>query len=266
MELTKDKIGRKDLNYSMLRRVIIRADFTSMLNTGRMVDILNIQEWFKDAFNNYSRLKYADTPQPQETDPKEEWEPRFIRRFDDCKLGPEKSITLDITNESVCMDIQCDDKYESIDPYLKLVADTLNLIIENDPYVKMRRLAIRKIDGDSFATSEEADRVFEYFDQRITDLKKDSFWQRTYTDYFIYGKTGVKVNYSRTVKITPKEGELFVFILDIDTFLDADMIENVRPSGKELRDILFERLNEASFDLFKRGVKLEFLKSKLRKQ
>ena len=266
MELTKDKIERKDLNYSMLRRVIIRADFTSMLNTGRMVDELNNQEWFKGAFNNYSRLKYADTPQPQEADPKEEWEPRFIRRFDDCKLGPEGRVTLDITNESVCMDIQCDDKYESIDPYLELVVNTLNLIIANDPYVKMRRLAIRKIDGDNFATSEEADSVFEYFDQRITDLEKDSFWQRTYTDNFIYGKTGVKVNYSRTVKITPKEGELFVFILDIDTFLDADMIENVRPSDKEIRSVFFERLNEASFDLFKRGVKLEFLKSKLRKQ
>ena len=79
MEETKEKnkdpkedIKREDLNYSMLRRVIIRADFTSMLNTGRIVDALNEQDWFKGAFNNYSRLRYTETPQPQETDPKEE--------------------------------------------------------------------------------------------------------------------------------------------------------------------------------------------------
>lgn len=272
MEETKEKnkdpkedIKREDLYYSMLRRVIIRADFTSMLNTGRIVDALNEQDWFKGAFNNYSRLRYTETPQPQETDPKEEWEPRFIRRFDDCNIGSERKITLDITNESVCMDIQCDEKYEKIDPYLDIVIKSLDLIISNDPYVKMRRLAIRKIDGDNFATSEEADKVFEYFDQRITNFEKDRFWQRTYTDNFIYGKTEVRANYSRTVKITPKEGELFVFILDIDTYLDSEDIKNERPSDGEFRDIFFGRLNEASFDLFKRGVKLEFLKSKLRK-
>ena len=264
IEDPKKDIKRTDLNYSMLRRVIIRADFTSMLNTGRMVDKLNDQKWFKGAFKNYSRLKYADTPQPQEVDPQEGWEPRFIRRFDDCNIGPERKVTLDITNESVCMDIQCDDNYESIDLYLQLVINTLALIIDNDPYVKVRRLAIRKIDANSFATSEEADKVFEYFDQGIMDLGKDSICQRTYTDDFIYGEKDVKVHYSRTVKITPKERELFVFILDVDTFLDAEKIDDERPSDEVLRKIFFDRLNEAAFDLFKRGVKLEFLQSKLK--
>ena len=42
------------------------------------------------------------------------------------------------------------------------------------------------------------------------------------------------------------------------------MIENPRPPKDDLKRILFERINEASFELFKRGVKLEFLKSKLK--
>lgn len=265
MEDPKAYIKREDLNYSMLRRVIIRADFTSMLNTDKIIDGLDSQEWFRGVFNNYSLLKHADTPRLYDADSKESWGPRFIRRFDDCNLGPEKRITLDITSESVCMDIHCDEKYESIDPYLELVIKILDWIINNDLYVKMRRIAIRKIDGDNFADSEAADKVFEYFDQKITDLNKDHFWQRTYTDSFLYGRTDVKVNYSRMVKITPKEGELFVFTLDIDTYLDAEKIENQRPSYAELRVALFDRLNEASFDLFKRGVKLDFLKSNLKK-
>ena len=269
-EITKDSIERSDLNYSMLRQVIIRADFTSMLDADRMTADLNDQEWFRGAFNNYSRLRFADTLQPQgnghmDMDSREEWSPRFIRRFDDCNIGAEKKVLLDITNESICMVIQCDDKYESIDDYLSLVINTLHFIISRDQYVKIRRLAIRKFDGEHFREHKEADNVFEYFDQRIMFHEKgDRFWQRSYTDNFIYGETGVKVNYTRTVKTTPKEEERLVFILDIDTSLDSELIKNERPCKEELESIFNEELNETAFDLFKRGVKLEFLLSKLK--
>lgn len=261
---TKDDIKRKHLNYSMLRRVIIRADFTSMINTERMVADLNDQSWFNTAFNNYSRLKYVDTPQPQGINQKEEWQPGFIRRFDDCNIKPENRVTLDITNESLCLDIQCDENYQRIDDYLDFTVNTLAFILGHDQYVKMRRLAIRKIDGDSFPNGNEADNVFEYFDQKISDLKNDHYWQRVYMDNFIYGKTNVKVNYTRTVKVTSREAERFVFSLDIDTYLDSELISNERPSLEELRVIFFERLNEATFELFKRGVKFEFLLSKIK--
>lgn len=264
--MTKEDIKRTDLAYSMLRRVIIRADFTSMLNTEKMVEELNDQLWFSNAFNTYSRLKRLDDtpPYPREDRSQTEWEPKFIRRFDDCNIPPENKVSLDITNESVCLDIQCDDKYESIDPYLQLVVNTISYIISADSYVRLRRLAIRKIDGESFPDGEGADKVFEYFDQKVTLSENDTFWQRNYTDSFVYGGTNVKANYSRSVKVTPKEGELFVFVLDIDTFLDSEMLENARPTKEELQFVFFDRLNVASFELFKRGVKLEFLKSKLR--
>ena len=42
------------------------------------------------------------------------------------------------------------------------------------------------------------------------------------------------------------------------------MIEIPRPSKEELEDIYVNRLNESAFELFKRGVTLEFLTSKLR--
>lgn len=136
--------------------------------------------------------------------------------------------------------------------------------MHHDKYVKLTRIAIRKYDAQAFANGDEADKVFEYFDQGIMDTPSDAYWQRTYTDNFIYGKTKVKTNYTRTLKITDKENESFVFVLDIDTFLDSDMIENPRPPKDDLQNILFERINEASFELFKRGVKLEFLKSKMK--
>ena len=64
---------------------------------------------------------------------------------------------------------------------------------------------------------------------------------------------------------TNGDAERFVFVLDIDTYLDPELIKNERPSKEDLTTIFFDQLNYASFDLFKRGVKLEFLISKLKR-
>ena len=260
MAITKDEIKRSDLIYSMLRQVIIRADFTSMLDIDKLVLLLSEQEWFEGTFNNYSRLQLVDNGE----DNLAERPCKYVRRFDDCNIEPEKNVIIDITEESLCMNIQCDEHYTIINKYLSLFIQTLAFIISNDNYVKLRRLAIRKIDGESFSSGEDAEKVFEYFDQRITDLDDDAFWQRTYTDNFIYGKRKVKVNYTRNVRISPREEERFIFTIDIDTYIDSEMIEIPRPSKEELEDIYFNRLNESAFELFKRGVTLEFLTSKLR--
>lgn len=260
MAITKDEIKRSDLIYSMLRQVIIRADFTSMLDIDKLVLLLSEQEWFEGTFNNYSRLQLVDNGE----DNLAERPCKYVRRFDDCNIEPEKNVIIDITEESLCMNIQCDEHYTIINKYLSLFIQTLAFIISNDNYVKLRRLAIRKIDAESFHSGEDAEKVFEYFDQRITDLDDDAFWQRTYTDNFIYGKRKVKVNYTRNVRISPREEERFIFTIDIDTYIDSEMIEIPRPSKEELEDIYFNRLNESAFELFKRGVTLEFLTSKLR--
>ena len=69
----------------------------------------------------------------------------------------------------------------------------------------------------------------------------------------------MEVHYNRAVKIVANG--VFAFVLDIDTFLDSDMIENERPDKAGIESIYKDKLNEASFELFKRGVKLEYLKS-----
>ena len=265
MAITKDEIKRGDLIYSMLRQVIIRADFTSMLDTDKIVLLLNEQKWFEGSFNNYSRLQFVDNGRSKGKENVTECPRKYVRRFSDCNIVPERKVILDITDESICMDIQCDEHYTIINEYLSLFVQILGFIISNDNYVKLRRLAIRKIDGESFSSGEDAEKVFEYFDQRITDLDDDAFWQRSYTDNFLYGKIKVKVNYTRNVKISPREDDHFIFTIDIDTYIDSDIIVNLRPSKDELVEIFFDRLNESTFELFKRGVTLEFLTSKLRK-
>lgn len=256
---SKENIKRENMTYSMLRRVIIRADFTAMLDLEGMVADINREDWFSGKFRNYEkRLLNVETDERgnnKDTD----LEGRLVKRFDDCTISPERNVTLDISSKFVTIDIRCDEHYTYIDEYLDLFVEILSHIVVADDYVKLRRLAIRKIDGMEFDNGDKASEVFEYFDQQIADPVNDAFFRRTYTDSFVYGAKKVNVHYNRTVRIID-DGK-FAFVLDIDTFLDTEMIDNNRPDKAGIMSLYKDRLNEASFELFKRGVKLEYLKS-----
>lgn len=260
-ELQKEDIKREQLTYSMLKRVIMRADFTAMLNLDNTVTAMNNEEWFKGKFLDYEKRLLEIKEDEDELTDSNDLEGRTVKRFANCTIAPESNITLDISSKFVTMLIVCDDKYSKIDSYLNLFVKVLAFIKESDDYVKFTRLAIRKTDGQQFDSGNDADKVFEYFDQQVADGQHDELVGRSYTDSFIYGGEGIKVHYNRSVKIV---GDKFVFILDIDTLKSEEFIENNRPSEQELSEI-FEKLNTISFELFKRGVKLEYLMSIMKK-
>lgn len=264
MITSKEDIKREMMSHSMLKRVIMRADFSSMLSLERTVTLLNDEKWFKGTFLNYEKRELKINKDERTEIDGEDLEGRVVKRFDDCSITPERNVTLDISSKFVTMLINCDNKYVKIDDYLNLFVKVVAFIVGNDDYVKLNRLAIRKTDGMEFNSGEDADEVFEYFDQNIADLKHDFYYYRTYTDSFIYGKSNVNINYNRTVKILGN-GK-YVFVLDIDTFLDNERINKNRPSEAELSETFVKTLNESSFELFKRGVKLEYLKTIVKKE
>lgn len=261
---SKEDIKREMMSHSMLRRVLMRADFSSMLSLERTVSLLNDQEWFKGKFLNYEKRELKINRDERTEIDDDDLEGRVVKRFDDCSIAPERNVTLDISSKFVTMLINCDNNYKKIDDYLNLFVKVVAFIVDNDDYVKLSRLAIRKTDGMEFNSGEDADAVFEYFDQNIADHQHDYYYYRTYTDSFIYGKSNVNVNYNRSVKILGN-GK-FVFVLDIDTFLDLERINNKRPTEAELKKAFEETLNESSFELFKRGVKLDYLKTIVKKE
>ncbi len=263
-EITKNDIKRKHLTNSMLKRVIMRADFTPMLDLEGTVSSMNKETWFKGKFENYEKRLLEISQDDDTPNDKDDLEGRTVKRFDHCTIAPEKNVILDISSKYVTLLINCDEKYDKIDNYLELFVKTLSFIKENDDYVKFTRLAIRKTDGMEFKSGEDADAVFEYFDQGIADAKHDELTNRTYTDSFVYGKEKIRVHYNRTVRIVNGR---FIFILDIDTFADAEQIgDNKRPTEAELKSFFADKLNETSFELYKRGVKLEYLKSIMKKE
>ena len=262
--MKKDKIERKDLRCSLLKRIIIRADISAMLKLEDSVSSISRQDWFKGLFDSMDKFTSAANPgMPDRTSLVAESHGAEVRRFFDCTIKPTQELTLDISDEFICLDIKCNDQYESLDPYMSLMANVVGQIIHDDNYVKLKRLAIRKIDGLVCSNANEANRVFEYFDQGIM-AEGEGMRKRLYNDYFYSNKNKVGVNYSRQVKIGDTAASRFVFTMDTDVYVRPNDLDNLRPGVEELKKILSERINETAFDVFKRGVKEDFLNENLR--
>ena len=258
---SKEDIKREHLTNSMLKKVLMRADFTSMLDLERVVSNMNQQEWFRGRFLNYEK-RLLETVLDENNIDENSVANALVKRFDHCTIPPESNVVLDMSSQFVTMLINCDENYTKIDDYLSLFVQILAYIISNDDYVKFTRFAIRKTDGMEFENGGQADEVFEYFDQNVANPEKDAFYYRTYTDSFVCNEEKINVHYNRTVRVV--NNCRFIFVLDIDTFIGSEMIESPRPSEDEL-NALFKKLNVLSFELYKRGVKFEYLKSSIKR-
>ena len=263
--MEKNEIQRKHLRNTLLKRVIIRADFTAMMNFEQFVAALCLQPWFSEKFDSSDIFVASGASNSTDrTSAVNNTYGHEIRRFYDCKIEPSQYAILDISEDFLCLDIKCDHNYEKIDPYLDLVISILSYLEEKDGFVKLKRLAIRKINGTICESAEAADNIFEYFDQDIM-LGSEVINQRSYSDTFISNPGDVYVKYTRQLNIQQRPEGNFVFTIDIDTYLDKNKLgANLRPNNDQLKQMFYDRLNATLFDVFKRGVKVEYLNNDLR--
>ena len=184
----------------------------------------------------------------------------IIYRFSDCLIEPKQTMTLDLARDFLCLDIYCNDKYACIDPYLELMSKLVADIIQTDPFVQLRRIGIRKINGVDGIDPKEANGIIEYFSQRLSWGDRDEMIQRQYTDNMLCPDIPAFVIYSRIVRRVPGSKDLR-FTLDMDCYKDESFIEK-RPEKDWISSVLVS-MNEKLFDLFKMGIKLEYLNQNL---
>lgn len=269
--LDKSQIKRDDLKNSLLKQVIIRLDFSSMINLDGFIDKLAKEDWFKGSFQTYNKIlspKESKTSDAR-TSSNNGDNVNDVRIFSKYIKGPEKDTYLSLTDQSICVEIKCDKNYEKIDPYVSLVSKVWDLLENQDQYVNLIRIGIRKIDGFDANDGKEADHIFEYFDQKCCDISKDTLFDRTYTDTFIRNPERVEVIYTRKVTIQSNplgDKNRFIFVLDIDTFVTDRLIMEMkdisnprRPTEKEIESLMMEKINSVSFDMYKTGIKVGYL-------
>lgn len=270
LQKEKSQIKREDLRNSLLKQVIIRLDFTSMVDLNGYIGILTRSDWFKTVFTDYKNAITEDNVNVEDRTTRiNDSNGKDVRVFYGCNIPPEKNTNLAITEDVICLTINCDNNYYKIDDYIELVKRVWDLLISFDSYVKIKRIGIRKIDGIELPNGNDANRYFEYFDQGVCNPGLDYLLGREYTDRFIKEPQNIKIIYTRNVRLmVGEEGNTtFIFVLDTDTYADYEMfLDNVykwknklRPDYDELGNLLMGNINTASFEMFKRGVTKEFL-------
>ncbi len=260
---TKNRIPRKKLKNPLLKRVIIRFDYTSIANMqevlNKIVDYLNPPKGY---FSTFNQMFLAGDNQIDEgtTIQSNQKMPYVIYRFTGCLIKPEQDVTLDFSRHYICLDIRCDEKYDMIDPYLDLMTEIILRIIGEEPFVQLNRIGIRKIDGVNEISPKEADKTFEYFSQQLKWGSKDCMDSQQYTDHMLCYDIFAYVIYNRIVKYLVDRRK-YRFTIDIDCYKESNQLEK-RPTEEWLKKELV-KMNKKLFAMFLMGIKLDYLNENL---
>ena len=260
---TKDDIKRQQLKNHFLKRIIIRFDFTTIVNLqevlNQIVPLILAPSRLFGSFDQVSEVKNEmyDNNRAKE---KEDIDRPVIYRFSDCLIKPIQNVSLDLARDFLCLDIRCDEKYTVIDPYLELMTEIASAIFKIDFFVQLRRVGIRKINGVDEIDPKDADSIFEYFSQSLSWRERDEMIQRQYTDNMLCHSLPAYLIYSRIVRRVPGSTNLR-FTLDMDCYKDETFLEK-RPEKCWIGSVL-TAMNDKLFDLFKMGIKLEYFNQNL---
>lgn len=254
----KDDIERQKLKKPLLKRIIVRFDYTSIADMqkalNKVVGYLKPPKGFFSTFDQMAITNDSKQGTGTSVQGENKIEP-VVYRFSGCTIEPKQKVILDFARNNLCLDIHCDENYEAIDKYLDVMIELMSIIMKNEEFVQLNRIGIRKIDGADEITLKEADEIFEYFSQRLQWTAKDQMLLQQYTDQMYCSDLLAYVIYNRIVRFVPESGK-YRFTLDIDCYKEANQIER-RPNKAWLEDAL-DKMNKKMFDLFKMGIRLEY--------
>ena len=256
---SKDEIKRQQLKNHFLKRVIVRFDYTSIVDLqkvlNKIVAFLNPPDSY---FRSLNQMQVAtgslelggtqDTSQATHDRP-------MIYRFSDCIIDPIQDVTLDLARNYLCLEIRCNPDYTILDKYLDTMIQLMDIILQCEGFVQLTRIGIRKVNGVDSIDPNDADEVFEYFSQQLSWGERDRMVMRQYSDYMACHDISAYVIYHRIVRVVEGSPDLR-FTLDIDCYKDSSFLE-ARPNTDLLKKWLYD-MNNKLFDLFKMGIRLEF--------
>ncbi|RZJ40846.1 MAG: hypothetical protein EOO19_15090, partial [Chryseobacterium sp.] len=169
--MEKDKIGRYDLKDNIMNSIFFRIDYQGIISIDAFID--EFVKKFKGTFTIFERVynnrvdlfltSYQEISESLSL-PVKEIEQQIVHRFRDFTFGTDK-ITLDISKYYTVLHIECIN-YESIDSYLIFFAEFAAFIHEQNEFLQVRRLGLRKVGTALYDTIEELKKDFEpkYFD------------------------------------------------------------------------------------------------------
>lgn len=266
--MCKDRFTRETQKENNLKQVIIRIDYDGMTSSANLVDALKIElrKYFTTmtrSMFNQAKLNLSNAAEIARTlsIPIDELKNTPVFDFATTPFGATKdSVKLEISSFYSALTI-ISTEYGGINPYFDFMSWYMAQLYNQEPFLDIKRLGIRKRSGESFNSIEEISHTYEqkyYFGQTVDG--GNTLIRREYQDCFWNDEENIKVNYNRairTIKMEDKNG--FQIVLDIDVYVDEGIIQKEGFNFKNDFCAVFSKLNNYQYELYKKAVTVEYL-------
>lgn len=244
---------RENLLSPMLKTVIIRVDFEGLTDELSFVNSIKIDKRMQDSFKQIMmiprhQMNVSFRPKDIEDGqlPITENQRSTIYRFYDCMIGNGTKVTLDIESGSVTLAIDCQTNYHGSRDYSNFMTWLIEKLSTHDPYVRFKRLGVRKIDVQVLSPEETIDT---YFNERyIVSQSWSSYPHKTKSILTELIEVN-DINFNVTQHIDTVGNGCTRLIYDIDAYITKDAIKQSLTKGN-IFDVLYHDMQDPMFDLF----------------
>lgn len=270
--MAKDIYTRATQKANLLKKVIIRIDYTGLVTAGTFVDMTKqwlLEECFDSLFKRFigqAKLNFSDIGNIARTlmIPVQDLRNEPLYVFSGTPFrGTNDTVTMEVSAFYTAIEITCHD-YRSIDPYQTLMTAFVNRFFEVEKTLKITRLGIRKASGELFDDYEALEKVYEH--DLFNGVKPDdtlSLINQEYLDCFFNKERDIKVNYKRAVSsvLDSERKNKLQAGLDIDVYIDNEIIIKTGVDMKRDFKTVFSKLNDYQFILYRNSVTEDYLAS-----
>ena len=270
--MAKEGYTRETQKSNFLKKVIIRIDYTGLVTASNFVD--SIKEWLlSDYFDSLykkflgqAQLNFSDLGNIAKTlmIPVQDLrnEPLFV--FSGAPFhGTMDTVTMEVSAYYTAIDITCYE-YRSIAPYQELLSEFVRQFNDQEKTLNITRLGIRKASGVLFADFNALKKTYEpeLFIGATPDYNS-SFIKKEYLDCFYNEAQDIKVNYKRAISsvLDAQRNRLLQAGLDIDVYIDNEIIRRTGVNLVNDFTVIFNKLNEYQFVLYRNSVTEDYLAS-----
>lgn len=264
---------------NMLRKVLIRIDYDGVTDINEWIKLFKENDELSSYFQKYTKgvqnqatisLSNMEEIAESRSIPLSTFQSEPLHRFSDAVFKDEDGIqrddkiVMDVTSLFLTFSIDCVN-YKNMDVYISFLNDYIKAFLENDKYIVIQRIGVRKLGGDVFKSLDDFSETFEESVFATLDVANlnGGLIDREYVDRIIKNDETVKVNFARRCRaIKTDDGKtVYQALLDIDGYVDKGLIEKNQYRFPELFEkVVKNQINDYLFELYKLSVTEQYLK------
>jgi len=269
----KGNVRRSDLKYNFLKKVIIRLDYTGVLDSDLEETVKNIKDFlFSCGFVNlkegYINEIDFDIKDPELIETQLAIPINELKKNKSYIFSTENSQqTVQITKFYALISVDFE-KYIKFEVFQEIFSKMVKIIKENNKFLRMLRLGLRKINSCILLDLMRLNDYFDekYFNNIVKNLNFDGFNinimnSRTIDSFTINNRN---VNYIRYItqgvlNNNDEQKEAYQVVLDIDVYIrDKDRLKMIFDNEENLNTELVN-INTLLFELYIHALKDDFI-------